>query len=84
MFGTFPSPKPHHSPAIAAMAMASISVPLCVLLVLGVAAAALHALAQLEVELLDLAPSVASPATALLQLLAAMLWGWTLYCSYSH
>ena len=65
------------------MAMASISVSLCVLLVLGVAAAALRALAQLEVELMDLAPS-ASPFSALLRLSAAMLWGWTLYCSYSH
>lgn len=65
-----------------AMAMASISVSLCVLLVLGVAAAALRALAQLEVELMDLAPS-ASPFSALLRLSAAMLWGWTLYCSYS-
>ena len=65
------------------MAMA-ISVPLCVLLVLGVAVAALRALLQLEPHILDPAPVPVSPATALLRPLAAMLWGWTLYCSYSH
>eukprot|EP00435_Cladocopium_sp_Y103_P032148 s2088_g8.t1 len=62
---------------------AKISVPLCVLLVLGVAVAALRALAQLEPQALDVATSPATLGTALLQAAAAMLWVWTLYCSYS-
>lgn len=64
--------------------MGQLSVVLCVLLVICVAAASIHALTQLQLSVLDGTPGHINLLTLVLRGTAACLWSTTLYCSYRY